>query len=85
MRKVTSGQQGTAQYSTYVLEIWIIYFTVDTTTERELTAEQIAAVWNDARFGNVGRILGTVLCYPFTFVSFIRMKRAQTRAWRATG
>jgi hypothetical protein len=53
--------------------------------KRQLTAPEIAAVWNEAKFGNLGRVIGTLVCYPLSIVSFILMKQAQARALRGEG
>jgi hypothetical protein len=72
----------TTKYKTYIFEFWIIWFNYGETAERQLTAEQISAVWNEAKFGNLARAISTILGYPFSIVSFCLMKSAQTRARR---
>jgi hypothetical protein len=70
----------TTEYSTYIFELWIIFFKMGETDTRKLTAEEIAKVWNEAKFGNLGRGLGSIVLYPFTILSYICMKRAQSKA-----
>lgn len=71
---------GVENYKTYVLEFWVIYFKYGETQELPLTAEQISTVWSEAKFGNLGRVLATLLGYPFSIPSYFFMKAAQSRA-----
>ena len=85
METNSQERQFTTRYKTYIFELWIIFAKMGETEERQMTAPEIGSVWNDAKFGNLGRVIFTLIGYPFTIVSYIMMKRAQSRALRGQG
>jgi hypothetical protein len=82
MNQESTTRSFTTNYKTYIFEFWVIWFSYGETAERRLTAEEIGALWNEAKFGNVGRVIATLVGYPFSIGSYILMKQAQSRAKR---
>ena len=67
------------EYSTHFLELWIIFFRIGEESKYCQNAEEIYEVWNKAKFGNLGRVLGTLASYPFSIISYFLMKKAQAK------
>ncbi len=66
--------QVTAYYSTWIFEFWIIVFSwVEEPLGVECTVEEVAKVWYRSKLGNPGRVLGSLVAWPFTIISWLLM------------
>lgn len=70
------------KYKTYCFEFWILFFKWDDgdSIEDYYSADEIAKIWTERKFGNLGRAAGTLLFYPFSIISFIKMLLAKKKA-----
>ena len=66
-------------YSTQFVEFYGVFFVTGSVGADCETPKDVEAVWHQARFGNVGKSLGSILFFPLWIIPYFMMRNVQSK------